>query len=473
MLQYTYREHDMKEDECMKERIKTTIYGVLHERSIEINIHRGILAVSLLSALICAILGYSVLSNCVLAIISIVLSLYAVYVYRHHLGLFIAMVFIAYTNYSVAGVYLFPDIRITLYQQFTDLNTYGIGIMCIVLFEWFLLVFAEPVVRAPRSIETKSSVTEPKCEYNRVIAYACLIAYVALFLLIFRYGENGERAESSPILEYRILLAIAGGYYSRNKKHMRVLWTVVILVTSVLTFYGGNRVNTFASLIFLLVFWYSKWITYKVILALLPVAIVGMAAVGFLRADFSLTWENIAHTLGALWDDKLTYEGAIYGYLPSLSTIELAGQIPLGEKMTLLFQHIAYIFFGGTIYGNPDLSMYSREYYTHYWGFVSPSYFYFWIGYLGPIVLAFLTQFYIRMTRHQMIENNSGRYSSALKAMISYFFISSVARWYVYGPMQLLRGVFVAIVAMTLAYAGDYVTRKWMPKLCGDRAKQK
>ena len=74
-----------------------------------------------------AILGYSSQINNNIAVFTVVLSVYLCCVYRHNIGLFLVMFFIAYSNYSIAvGVYLFPEIRPTaLYAQFTGVDLYG------------------------------------------------------------------------------------------------------------------------------------------------------------------------------------------------------------------------------------------------------------------------------------------------------------------------------------------------------------
>ena len=100
------------------------------EKKISVSAFMGfVLAVIPLTIFVVNILinGYSMELNNAIAIFTVVLSVYLCYVYRFNIGLFLVMVFIAYTNYSVAmAVYLFPEIRPTaLYAQFTGVDLYG------------------------------------------------------------------------------------------------------------------------------------------------------------------------------------------------------------------------------------------------------------------------------------------------------------------------------------------------------------
>ena len=177
-------------------------------------------------------------------------------------------------------------------------------------------------------------------------------------------------------------------------------------------------------------------------------------------------------TINALMEDKFTYEGAIFGYLPSLSIVELSENVPWSEKWSILVDHIAYIFkigFAGD--GRPDLSSYSRDYYTHYWGFVSPTYFYFWFKYIGAILLALLVKLYIYFYKKSVTKSIS-KYTEHLVYILSIYFMCNVARWYCYGPMGLLRGVYICFLAYTLVYVFDNfiqpkITDKFLSKLKG------
>lgn len=127
----------------------------------------------------------------------------------------------------------------------------------------------------------------------------------------------------------------------------------------------------------------------------MPLAIILFAGIGFLRTNFSLSVDTLRETINALVGDNFTYEGAIFGYTPSLAIVDLTEKTPLREKWGLLLSHLLYIFYPGE---SKFLSLitYSYNFYSHFAGFVSPPYFYFWFGYLGVIFLAVLVYIYTR-----------------------------------------------------------------------------
>lgn len=405
--------------------------------------------------------GYTTPVNKVVAVATILQSLYLCYLYRYNIGLFFVMIMIAYTNYSVAvGVYLYPEVRPNaLYAQFTRAKTYGPAIICVFIFCFALILLSKKIADDPKSIDSKSKQTQLNFEYNDVIAYGAVVIYLGIFFLTYSFGSDTERGSGSALTEYRILVMIVGSYYCGKKNNFKWIWTVVVLLTSILTFYAGNRVSAFPSCICLIVMFYSDFIDYKKVVAVLPFAVVFLALVGFMRGGFSLSIDGLVSAGQKLMEDKLTYEGAIFGYLPSLSTVELADVIPTGDKLKVLLEHIGYVFNIGTTSNNPDLSFYTRQYYVHYWGFVSPVYFYFWLGYLGPVIFALLVNLYKKLYIKLALKEKPD-YLNKLKYILSIFFVSNVSRWYCYGPMGLIRGMFVCFVVFTIVYVCDRLIRK-------------
>jgi hypothetical protein len=215
-----------------------------------------------------------------------------------------------------------------------------------------------------------------------------------------------------------------------------------------------------SSAIFLCCFWYDDLITYKTVLLFIPIAILVFAGVGFMRTGFNLSGKSITEIFSRLFDDKLTYEGAIWCYIPTLASIELTYVTSIQEKLLLLAEHIKYTFTLGSAGYNPDLSSYSHKYYSHWYGFLSTSYFYFWFYYPGAILFALLVQGYNKMAQKIISANNTEIFKD-VKFTLSYFFISNVGRWYCYGAMGLIRGMFVWFVFEVIFYlANSLLTKK-------------
>lgn len=417
---------------------------------------------AVLFILIDIICEYPSTCNDLMGVLSFIISVYLCYLYRYNIGLFIVMIFMAYTNYSILmGIYIFPSVRPNnIFRQFST-QSFGIGIVCIFIFELTLLLVSYKLIIKPHIIDFSIKGFIDNIDYNKIIAIGGLIAYLLMFVMNFRFGTGGrDRGESSPLNEYKNVVAIISSYYSGRKNVYKYSWIIVISITTVLTLLSGNRVRSFGSVIFLIFFWLSDKINYKTVLVFLPIAVVVLAAVGFLRGSFSLDNMGLGDSFSRLLDDKFTYEGAIYAYGPSLATIELTSITSISEKLSLLWDHIVYIFTIGRAQSlNPDLSIWSGQYYFHYHGFISPCYFYFWVGYLGPVLFALLVNVYNKLYQKSM-KRKLVKFRDKAKYVISLCFICNVARWYTYGPMALLRSMFVAFVMFSVVYAFDYFTQK-------------
>ncbi len=407
--------------------------------------------------------GYTETVNNVIAIASVLISFYLCFVYRYNIGLLIVMLMIFYTNYSVAvGVYLDPSIRpVHLYEQFKSVDTYGIGIMCIYLFVLMLLIFSSQITKNPHIIDRKDECCIEPGESNFFVAFGAMVVYCVMFFLGFDFGlGEGGRALITSIGEYKIIVQIIGMYYSCNKKVYIYVWTILVGLTTILTFVGGNRIDAISNIIALVIFGYSNFINYKRILLFLPVGIILLTGIGYMRTGFSLSSGVLETTVDLLSKDKLTYEGAVFGYLPSLSIVEMEQDIFIKEKIDLLAEHFKNIWL--VISTDPvknNLSNFSRNYYLHYWGFISPTYFYFWFKYIGPVLFALLVNVYIKMyvksTRKVLVN-----FSEKLMYILSMYFICNVGRWYCYGPMYLFRGAFVCIIVYAIVYFADNIIRK-------------
>ena len=395
------------------------------------------------------IMGFAWNLDAVCAILLIIDSVYLCYLYRHNVGLFIVMILIAYANYSIAvGVYLFPEIRpMSLYAQFEE-ETFHIGLNCLLLFVTCLVLWAKKLVNDPKRIGLGQN-SGIKYKNNNVIALGAVILYVAIFVFTYTFVEGG-RGVSSTITEYRAIILAIGLFYSANNRTWRIVWTVVVASISLLVFLSGNRVDALASIMLLFIFCYSHFLTYKKILMVLPVAVVFLMVVGVARGS-DISNFTVRSVLSTLADEKLTWDTPIYAYLPSLSIIELRifPNLPFG-KIDSFLNYLKYSFVGATV-DNAEMITISHKYFSHTGGCITPTYFYYWFGYWGTFVVAGLVKLY-RRWYEETIRGKLGGFVKELKAILSIYFVSNVARWYCYGPAGLLRNMLVASVVFAIVY---------------------
>lgn len=408
--------------------------------------------------------NYNDILTLVISVISVFMSIYLCYIFRYNLGLFLVMIFITYTNYSICvGVYLDPSIRPqSMYAQFTGENTYGIGITCIYIFLLSLILLSYKVILDPHCIDDNIAKKMTNVnEYNEIIAWFSPIVFLIVFFANFTFNLDGTRGGTSALGEYRIIIFIIGSFYSGRKTALKYVWTIVIVFTSFLVILSKNRVESFPPIIFLIIFWYPTLLNYKKTISIIPFFIMLMVSVGSFRSTSNAY--DFFHPIEAInifTEQKLTYDSAIYAYIPAMATIELSEITSLQEKFNLLIQNIIYVFkigVAGTTMGN--LSIWSREYYIHCYGFISPIYFYFWFGYLGAFLFACLVNLYRKLYLYS-IGKEIVLFKDKLAYLLSLFFISNVARWYTYGPFPLLRGMFVFFVAFIIVHLFDTITSR-------------
>lgn len=396
------------------------------------------LAACLLCCLGCVLTDYSRTANNWVGACVLYLSVYMIWRHRENLALTVLFLFIGYVNYSiVVGVYWFPEIRPqSLYSQISMQSVYSEGIISLLIFELILYLGAVFGKKKPR-IKEWVIVSKP----NPYAEYVCMAAFVVIFASVFRFNE-GARASTSALNEYRYIPALFGAVYSNKNKTSKLLWTLLIGVTSLLTFFGGNRVNTMPSLMLLLIVWYPN-IKPKYIILAAPFGIILFQMVGHMRYNFSFSLDGLLYTLKLAWEDKFVADTFTFAYMPSLSVLELAKYDGAGQKFSLLVDNFLYIFAGGK-YGQSVLSNYSHEFYTHYYGFVSALSLNYWFRWLGPVIVGWLVQLHVRLLESIDWKNPSNR---SVGFVVAASVVIVCPRWYMYNFLQVPRTDFIMLVA--------------------------
>ena len=427
---------------------KATHYGILLSTALY----------CVLFLLISALAGYSAFLNGVACFFVIVISCYLCVLYRYNLPMFIVMLMIAYCNYSiVVGVYWDPSIRPqSLYEQFSGEQPFGIAIFDMLVFVTVLLAFAGKYVGNEGRLNSKPGKGRTPRRYDPVIAYGGIALYLLIFFACFRLGEDGTRGSSSAINEYRALILITGSFYCGNKRVYKWLWTAAVGITSVLVFFSGNRIDAFASVFALIIIWHANIVNYKLIVAVLPVGLVGMTLVGTLRGG-GITGAALLNSFKSVFDGKLTFNTPIWAYVPTLCITRLTETVPFMDRMKLLLEHIVYILKPWAASAtSPDLAAYSRQYYAHAYGFISTGYFRFWFGPFGAVLFAGLVQMYASFGL-KFVHRKARKFLDYLQIVLFWYFAANVSRWYIYGPLSLLRGMLICAVCFAVVFAGDHI----------------
>ena len=426
-------------------------------RKIALNV---LLVLVFMLLLISFLFGYSRCYNNIIAGFALFFSVYAMYIYRKNSALFLTLFFIAYTNYSiVVGVYWDESLRFPYFDQISSISTYGIGIMCVMLFSFCICYFSMFIKDYSRG---RFSITaaDKHIQGNILISAICVLVYIFCFVygLIYATSSIDGRIGNSAIKEYRIIFLVISLVYSKHINLVKKIWFIVLTVTTLIVMFGGSRADALGPLMCFFVYYYSDSTTDRQITLMLIPTIIIMAAVGYFRTNFTFSMESFVYTIDKLASDKLTYEGAIAAYFPSLAMIEVSHMLGFGEKILLFGRHLIYILLGSKI-GDPNLAFFTRVYFQHFNGFISPSYFYVWTGMMSPVLLALIVFIYVRML-YTIGNPSMQKYCLQRRNLaVALYFLTTVFRWYEYGPMGLLRGVFVFAVIYFLIFLFDSLLR--------------
>lgn len=396
-----------------------------------------------------------------LRIISAVLVLFfsfaLVYEYRHNLVLLLVFFFIAYVNYCIAiGVYLFPTIRPnSLYRNINGFEIYQQGINTILLFlvTIFVLTLVFHIDCFNNQLSNLSILYE-SYKSNTIIEVICIVAYIAIFISQFHFNE-GRRASTSPLSEYRFLFMIFGGIYSNKSKLRKIIWIVIISVTSILTFLGGNRINAFPGLILIVLLWFPK-IKIRKVIWLFPIVLIVLQIIGVMRYNFSLSFSGLIEGTVRSVKTGFVTDSFTFAYYPSLTAIQLSTTQSFDEKVMLFLKHIIYIFAGGK-YGQYVMPNYTSNYYFHYDGFIGPLYFNYWIGTLSGLIVGIITAFFSRIAL--IIKKGTKRLTNYRLACVLSF-AALCPRWYCYNFFQLPRTIFIMTVLFFVFAIIDSITTK-------------
>lgn len=395
------------------------------------------------------IVGYSELSNKVIAIATIFLSFLFFMKCRGNLALMIISFFIAYANYSICvGIYLFPDMRPRyLYPQITDINVYGIGILMLLLFMLTLIVMTPY-----ENVKVDKFVIEDN--YNPLLCLISILAFLFVIIVGYTPSVNG-RGNSSTLYEYGVIILMMAFYFSGGKKSWELAVFLGGVIYSLVSILNGTRVEALSCIFLLLVLGAGRQMSLYKFGGGAIVGIVLFQIVGTLRGNYSNIVETGSAIVSDLIDSKLVFNTCTHAYFPALCMIEQFKSFSFTEGIYFLERFLLTIVLGANRVKDGNLIAYVGQMYYHNDGGVSLGFFYVWFGYLGALVCGIIISNYLKL-----VSDSSGN-RSALRMCCLVYLVISVPRWYLYGPWAFTRGILVCAVFFTIMNLADKLLRKY------------
>lgn len=398
----------------------------------------------------CIIYNFDGKINKVVSIIILCLTFFELIKTRKSKYLLIINLLILYCNYSICLPNYFVDIN-TSFTEFSNqpVAALAINILCIFILTLYLTA---PRLQSdfPENIEpiTKSG------HYNSVF----LIGICIVLIIIWRFGftrpeVSGMRGTPSAIYEYSVILVIIGFFYCGDKLIWKIILSLIIGIYAIQNFIYGGRITGIQIIICGLLCMFIHKITIKKILVGSAIVIPVMSLIGVQRGAVEFSLNNIGMILKASGKTYGTLDTAYSAYYTSITFLKAMDYTALETRLKMFGNFMLSMLFGSVV-PNSNLADYTRERFLHYWGGITPYFFFFYLG-IGGVILSAI---YISYLKKKI---TSYEKPSGFIQCLAIYITATTFRWYLYSPSQLLRGVmFLWIVYQAAAFFYKLVQRK-------------
>lgn len=405
----------------------------------------GTLFFNIICLIMLFVLDLMTKSNIILAMLLIVDSVIAAYVYRENKLLFLMCIYIAYANISIAlGVYIQNESLPNFYSQIIHDSVYTQAIVSMIL---FMCIFLLPAFNKKTNLYTSDNLyLLTKSHQSVLIEIICIIAYAYIFESQITF-EIGSRATTSAIGEYKFIFAIIGSIYAPKSNFHKYLWSFILLVSSLYCVIGGNRVDVFPLILILLLVFYPDIINKKLFIIYVFISIIILKISGMVRGDL---WNMNLTMLKSAFNSLLIQDTFVFAYFPSLESIDLGISQDSVVKTELLFNNLKYIIFGGE-YKEYVLPNYTQAYSLNYGGFIGPLYFNYWIGTIGAVFSGVIVAALVKFLSHNV---------NFIKNSLLICFVCTLPRWYTYNFLLIFRVMIIFIIVLLIFMFFEKLTNR-------------
>ena len=370
---------------------------------------------------------------------------------RHNMLKFLSVLLILYSNFSFCVLrYFDPNILIVnegITEEWIDLA----AVRCVSLFTTALYILTTYGFKKTFISKQSSLFNElvPK-RHNSSLVVISIIALVIIWFFFYDYSPDltEGRAGYSPIYEYSIVFFILGFWYAGDHKRSKMALMAIAAFYIVFDFLGGQRSTGMQIGIVVLFMVFYKSITLRRLIIIAVVGVFVTRIVAIFRGEYATSGINLSRILGDGAYAVLTSDTAGMAYYTSLTYIGTTQFFSVAERLNQFGDFVISQLVVGR-YGTP-LNKLARQYYLHYNGGVLPIYMYYYLGYLGTLLMSILVAKY-----YSVMDKIISKKHSALAVIIAVYVSTTTVRWYLYSPSQLLRGVMLLTIVYLFYSAVD------------------
>ena len=412
--------------------------------------YKSIPIIILTVLLVCfSIFNTSLVMSKIVSAAVVVVSFYNTIKVRKNWLLLIIFSFIFYCNYSICiADYLWPienDYLTSL--RFDDSAIVSINILLV--FNLALTLFVE-LSGNNKKIEKSLYFDSPS---NSVIVFGAILVLVFIFIFGFsRPNIAGQRGNPSAYFEYSLIIFIVAFYYAGTKFENLVLVFLAIMYILTNVIYGVRITALQLVFCLFLIFLSYKVSLYK-ILPYVLVMILVFYSIGIFRANFDFSIEGFKKTIDVMLNRKFVSDTAYSSFFTSQTFVKVADDMSFFERLPVSMKSILLNIFGGSLIEGGNLAEYTRTYYMHYYGGILPFFGWFYAKWIGVLAFAIYVIFLLNI-----IVNNYEK--SGFRACAAIYIVSSVPRWYLYSPLQLIRGLLLFILVYAICNMFDRTYKK-------------
>lgn len=409
-----------------------------------------------------SVLGYAgVVSNEVIALISLIAALvFLVHVSHNRLLLLIGIVLV-YLCYSVWFVNYGSPLLTTMFTKYRDSSEAGIALSSLLLFVSSLLLLLPSCIN--QFGKGDSFMHEFPC--NTVFEIVLLV--ILGLILIYGFGRpdavGGDRGSPSAIYEYSIIFFLLGFYFAGGHRGWIVAFSVVLSLFALQNLVYGGRVTALQLLLVMFFCVFSRQVSAKTFVAMVVAGLLLFTFFGSVRTG--LVGAALQDIVNA-WDDStargFTWDTAYSSWHTSITFVMYGNIISPSEHLFLFAQWVKSVLMGGSV-PMCNLAAITQPYFFHQFGGVLPVFFQFYLGPVGVILAAVYTSLVVRVINSACICARKGNQHEIVwtAVSISAIYVSiSCFRWMLYSPSQITRGLILCLICSTFLVWLDQQMRK-------------
>jgi len=388
-------------------------------------------------------------TNKIDALAVLAFSLIALIKSRKNILATIVFSIIFYFNYSIAiGEYLIGG---SLSVPFTEVKTVEIYSQAIRILLLFISVVSLFYSAKPLDISKDKLYSRD----NIILFYSML--FISIIVLIFGIDRQGPldvyRVRISPAFEYSKLLFLFMYYFSGNSKFRKYILLSLSFVFIFQDFlYGGRATSVQIIILLLITIWIHKLTFKRIILGILSFGVLTSAIIATYRSVFSLKEISLINILKSLISTYLVSDTATFAYYASATHIAASEVIETQLKLKSLLEFLKSILgFSKSELSNVTIFV-SKNYFFNLGGGLLPTYFYFWLGWIGVLIISFIVV---------LLLNRLFSAKKDLGKLLLYAVVISAPRWYLYSPTTLFRSsLYLVVIFWGLSWIGDRLIRR-------------